>query len=109
MIYHWCDRSDWARAGVAYTAPSLVDEGFIHFSYKHQVARTAFATDPGHQNLVLLCVDESDLEVVDEDCYELGEEYPHVYAPIPVVSVVAVLPFPSEPDGTFRLPEGLPE
>jgi uncharacterized protein (DUF952 family) len=58
---------------------------------------------------VLLCVDESDLEVVDEDCYELGEKYPHVYAPIPVASVVAVLSFPSEPDGTFLLPTGLPE
>jgi uncharacterized protein (DUF952 family) len=45
--------------------------------------------------------------VVDEDCYELGEEFPHIYAPIPVASVIAVLPFPSEPDGTFRLPNGL--
>jgi uncharacterized protein (DUF952 family) len=107
MIYHWCDRSDWEKAGKAYTAQSLVEEGFIYFSYKHQVARTAFATDPRHQNLVLLCVDESDLVVVDEDCYELGEKYPHVYAPIPVASVVAVLPFPSGPDGTFLLPDGM--
>jgi uncharacterized protein (DUF952 family) len=109
MIYHWCDRDDWEAAVDVYAAPSLVEQGFIHFSYEHQVARTAFATDPGHQNLVLLCVDESGLDVIDEDCYELGEEYPHVYAPIPMASVVSVLPFPSEPDGTFRLPEGLPD
>lgn len=108
FIYHWCPAETWDSTVDEYEAPSLAEEGFIHFSYKHQVERTATALHRGQTDLVLLCVDDTTVEVVDEDCYELGEEFPHVYGPIPVASVVAVLPFPSERDGAFRLPEGLP-
>jgi len=107
IIYHWCPAEEWDSALDEFVAPSFTEEGFIHFSYQHQVARTATALDRGEKGLVLLCVDATTVEVVDEDCYELGEKYPHVYAPVPVASVTAVLPFPSGPDGTFRLPDGL--
>lgn len=108
MIYHWCPSSEWEAAGDTYVSPSLDEEGFIHFSHRHQVARTATGIDRGRQGLVLLCVDETQVAVVDEDCYELGEEYPHVYAPIPTTAVVAVLPFPPRPDGSFEMPEEAP-
>jgi uncharacterized protein (DUF952 family) len=107
FIYHWCPAGTWDSTVDEYEAPSLAEEGFIHFSHKHQVERTATALHRGQTDLVLLCVDDTTVEVVDEDCYELGEEFPHIYAPIPVASVIAVFPFPSEPDGTFRLPSGL--
>lgn len=107
IIYHWCPAEAWDAAVDEYVAPSLIEEGFIHFSYRHQVERTATALHRGQTDLVLLCVDDTTVEVVDEDCYELGEKFPHVYTPIPVASVIAVLPFPSEPDGAFRLPDGL--
>lgn len=106
-IYHWCPAEAWDSATAEYVAPSLAEEGFIHFSYKHQVERTATALNRGQTDLVLLCVDATTVEVVDEDCYELGEKYPHVYASIPMASVVAIFPFPPEPDGAFRLPDGL--
>ncbi len=108
-IYHWCLAEAWESAQDEYVAPSLAEEGFIHFSYRYQVARTATALDRGRRDLVLLCVDPSGLEVVDEDCYEVGEPYPHVYGPIPATVVTAVVPFPPQADGSFLLPTDLPE
>lgn len=106
-IYHWCPAEAWEASDDAYRSPSLDEEGFIHFSYEHQVERTATALDRGRTDLVLLRVESASLEVVVEDCYEVGERYPHVYGPIPVAAVTAVYPFPPESDGSFRLPAGL--
>lgn len=108
-IYHWCPAEDWDSAQNEYVAPSLAEEGFIHFSYRHQVARTATALDRGRMGLVLLRVDPTDLEVIEEDCYDVGERYPHVYGPIPVTAVTAVVLFPPQADGSFLLPTALPE
>ena len=105
-IYHWCPAEAWESTDDEYAAPSLAEEGFIHFSYEYQVERTATALDRGRTDLVLLCVDPTTLDVVDEDCYEIGETYPHVYGPIPVATVTDVLPFSPQPDGSFRLPTG---
>jgi uncharacterized protein (DUF952 family) len=107
VIYHWCPSEDWERVSTEFVAPSLAVEGFIHFSYRDQVERTATSIDRGRLGLVLLTVDDSDIEVVVEDCYEIGEEYPHVYGPIPGEAVIAVHPFPPSVDGTFQLPEGV--
>lgn len=104
MILHFCPRGDWETSSDPYVAPSLADEGFIHCSAPHQVARVATSVEPGRDDLVLLCLDERSLPVRWEDCYELGEEFPHVYGPIPHGSVTAVVPFPCEADGSFTLP-----
>lgn len=109
MIFHWCSAAAWQAAAGEYRDPSLETEGFIHCSYAHQVARTATAVDRGRTDLVLLCIDEIGLPVTAEDCYELGEKYPHIYGPLPVESVLRVLPFPPLPDGSFVLPAGLTE
>lgn len=98
----------WEAANTAYAALSLVTEGFIHCSYPDQVGRTATATDRGREGLILLCIEEAGLPVTVEDCYEIGEQYPHIYGPIPTESVVAALPFPASPDGSFALPPNLP-
>ena len=108
MIYHWCARQDWDGAHDPYTTPSLEAEGFIHFSFLDQVERTASQWNAGQPDLVLLAVNPEGLPLVVEDSYEVGEEYPHIYGPLPFHAVAAVLPFPPEPDGTFRLPPGLP-
>ena len=45
-----------------------------------------------------------DCDVVDEDLYESGELFPHIYGPLPWRAVVAAHAFPRSDDGTFRLP-----
>jgi uncharacterized protein (DUF952 family) len=107
VIYHFCPRSDWESSQDPYVAPSLSDEGFIHCSSLEQVARVATALEPGRSDLVLLCLDESSLPVVWEDCYELGEKFPHVHGPIPLSAVTAVVPFPPDADGSYSLPADL--
>jgi uncharacterized protein (DUF952 family) len=107
VILHFCPRADWEGSPDPYVAPSLGEEGFIHCSSRDQVARVASAMEPGRDDLVLLCLDASSLPVVWEDCYELGEEFPHVYGPIPLAAVTAVVPFPSGPDGSYSLPAEL--
>lgn len=105
MIYHWCSVAEWESVDGSYVAPSLAEEGFIHFSFRDQVARTASALDRGRLDLVLLSVDDANLKVIVEDSYGVGEEFPHIYGPIPVAAIANVTPFPCEPDGSFTFPE----
>lgn len=108
MIFHFCPRADWEASDDPYVAPSLAEEGFIHCSSRDQVTRVATAIEPGRADLVLLCLDEGSLPVTWEDCYELGEEFPHVYGPVPRSSVIAVVEFPCDADGSYSLPVDLP-
>lgn len=108
MIYHWCPADDWDGATDEYAPTGFTQDGFVHCSFRHQVERTAAALDPNRSDLLLLCIDEAGLHVLVEDCYDAGEQFPHVYESIPVTSVVRVLPFPPEPGGGFRLPPDTP-
>ena len=81
----------------------MMQENKLRLTFLHQVERTATAVDRGHSGLVLLAIDETDLPLIVEDCYELGEEYPHIYGPIPVGAVTAVMPFPPSADGSFTI------
>jgi len=107
MIYHWCPKTEWDGAAEQIVSPSLALEGFIHCSFLHQVEKTATDVDKGHNDLLLLAIDETDLPLIVEDCYELGEEFPHIYGPIPIGAVAAAMPFPPSADGSFQLPDGL--
>lgn len=104
MIYHWCPTSEWEAAGDEFAPAGLTEDGFIHCSFGYQVARTATAWSRGQADLVILSIDEHGLPVVVEDSYGSGEEYPHVYGPIPWAAVVDVRPFPPGPDGSFAFP-----
>ncbi len=108
MLYHWCPRAAWPPPGDAYVPAGFDADGFVHCSYLDQITPTATALDRGRDDLVLLAIAEAAVPVVVEDCYEMGEPYPHVYSPIPVPAVVAALDFPCLPDGSFALPAGLP-
>ncbi len=107
MLYHWCPRVAWPPTGGAYVPAGYAADGFVHCSYLDQVTATATALDRGRADLVLLAIDEADLPVVVEDCYEIGEPYPHVYSAIPPGAVAAAVDFPCLADGTFALPGGL--
>jgi uncharacterized protein (DUF952 family) len=112
-IYHIAVRADWERALAdgAYTRSTvdktLAEEGFIHASQASQVARTAntyYRDVPG--DLVLLVIDPARVgaEVRYEDVPGAELPFPHIYGPLNVDAVLAVVPLAPGPDGTFGFP-----
>jgi uncharacterized protein (DUF952 family) len=110
-LFHIALPADWeqARATGSYTTStrgvSLEEEGFIHCSRRHQVEAVANRFYSGERQLVLLTIDERAVgaPVVDEDLYDIGETFPHVYGPIPVSAVVDARPWSRADDGYFHL------
>jgi uncharacterized protein (DUF952 family) len=112
-IYHIAVRTDWERAladGVyarSTVDKTLAEEGFIHASQASQVARTAntyYRDVPG--DLVLLVIDPARVgaEVRYEDVPGAELPFPHIYGPLNVDAVLAVVPLAPGPDGTFGFP-----
>ncbi|MEU6529376.1 DUF952 domain-containing protein [Streptomyces sp. NPDC046928] len=100
-ILHLTERSLWeaARERGAYEISTrgrtLQEEGFIHCSTRAQlpaVAAFLYGSYDGPDDLVVLVVDPERLDVPLR--YEAvkpgGEEFPHVYGPLPVSAVVDV-------------------
>jgi len=100
-LLHLTERSLWdaARASGTYEMSTrgrtLQEEGFIHCSLRHQLAPVAaflYGSYDGLDELVILVIDAERLGVPVR--YEAmkpgGEEFPHVYGPIPVEAVVDV-------------------
>ncbi|AVH56574.1 MULTISPECIES: DUF952 domain-containing protein [Streptomyces] len=100
-LVHLTERHLWdaARASGTYEMSTrgrtLQEEGFIHCSLRRQLAPVAaslYGSYTGPDELVLLVIDAERLDVPVR--YEAmtpgGEEFPHVYGPIPVEAVVDV-------------------
>ncbi len=87
----------------------MENDGFIHCSDIDQVIEVADNLFEGEKDLVILCIDEErvDPELVYEDCYDSGEEYPHIYGPIDTDAVLEVYKFERNKEGGFKLPDEL--
>lgn len=95
-IYHLAEPGDWARSSDAYTPPSVGEEGFVHCSTEEQLPVVARERFRDHNRLVLLTIDPERLDdetLVFEDVYDSGEEFPHVYGPLPTSAVVTTGPY----------------
>ncbi|MCY3574644.1 MAG: DUF952 domain-containing protein [Chloroflexi bacterium] len=104
MIYHIATRDDWAAAQAtgSYRAASLDSEGFIHCSSKRQTLPVAQQFYRGQGDLLLLCIDESQLtaplawEAPAHPNPEISEftgsdsEFPHIYGALNLDAVLAV-------------------
>ncbi len=110
-IHHITSEDEWREALAVgeYRSKDFGIELFIHCSYAHQLMAVADRLFRGKKDLLLLVIDLSKLNcnVVDENLEGGTELYPHVYGPLPLEAVVAVLPLPSKHDGGFMLPCGL--
>lgn len=111
-LLHIAPHQAWLAATAAnadYVDPSLATEGFIHLSTPDQVLIPANERFAGQTGLVLLVIDPEQLEaeVIFEDCYESGLEFPHLYGALPLAAVQQVLAFAPKSDGSFDLPDGL--
>ena len=108
LILHITTVPQWAAAEVAgeYRAPSLDTEGFIHCSTPAQVTHVGDWFYREVEDLVLLCIEPSALtsELLWESSADaFAGEFPHVYGPIALDAVRAVLPW-SRGDGGFEIP-----
>ncbi len=105
-IFHIVAERQWRAAAAAgsYRPASLGSDGFVHFSYAHQVAPTANRFYRELDGLIVVEVDPALLPVpvVQEDLYGAGELFPHVYAAIPVAAAVAEHPLERDGDGNYR-------
>jgi uncharacterized protein (DUF952 family)/GNAT superfamily N-acetyltransferase len=109
VLVHLIEPADW-RAALSLGAvrpPSLGSVGFVHLSTPEQVHLPAERLYPGRRDLVLLAVDPGRLtdavrfeEGVPAD--PGGMRFPHLYGPLPVSAVTAVVPY--RPPTPFRLP-----
>jgi uncharacterized protein (DUF952 family) len=109
MIYRITDNLSWqaAQRSGQFASADLSREGFIHASERHQVLRTAARYYAGCTDLLLLEVDEAVLgdTVKRDDSAGRGEQFPHVYAAIPLAAVKRVAPLVETAAG-FQLPAG---
>lgn len=108
LIVHIAERDDWPRAVERgeYRPASLDEDGFVHASTAFSVDLPAKLFYAGRRDLVLLCVDQRLLasEVRWEEPQPTVEAFPHIYGPINVDAVVAVVDFLPRDDGTFEAP-----
>jgi uncharacterized protein (DUF952 family) len=111
-LFHLADRDEWLAAEAAgeyrgsTRGVTLEQEGFIHCSQRHQLRGVADRYYADADDLVVIVIDSALVPVPIR--YEApapgAEEYPHIYGPLPVSAVIAVVPVSRDPDGAFRLP-----
>jgi uncharacterized protein (DUF952 family) len=111
MIYRIAEAADWTQARKVgyFESPDLALEGFIHFSERAQVQRTADRYYPNRSGLILIQIDESLIpgdKVRRENTTGGAELFPHVYCPIPLKAVIATALLERETDGLIRWPTG---
>lgn len=91
---------------------SLDDVGYVHLSGSHQVLRPANLLYRGRNDLWLLRIDPDRLPAErlrwEPGAHGESEDFPHLYAPLPLRSATAAFEFVPGRDGRFeRLPGGL--
>jgi uncharacterized protein (DUF952 family)/GNAT superfamily N-acetyltransferase len=100
LLTHLIEPAAWRAALTdgAVRPPSLETVGFVHLSTPEQVHLPAERLFPGRRDLVLLVVDPARL--TDPVRMEPGVPadpggmlFPHLYGPLPVSAVVAVVPY----------------
>jgi uncharacterized protein (DUF952 family) len=104
-VLHITTNAAWQAAldaGVAYTAPSLETEGFIHCSTPAQVPwvanrRFRGVTEP--RVLLLLDLPALTSDVKWETSEPEMPPFPHIYGPIDLTAVTRLIPYPEGPDG----------
>jgi uncharacterized protein (DUF952 family) len=116
MILHILRRAEWDKAlrhGI-YRPPSLAAEGFIHCSTVAQALDTANIFYRGQTDLLLLCIDASQLTspLSYESPAAAGDarpraRFPHIYGPLNLDAVVDVIEFPCGADGSFQTPAAI--
>lgn len=111
LIYKICARSDWEAAqssGQYDGAPIDIQDGFIHFSNARQVKETAAKHFAGIEDLVLVAFDAEQFgDALKWEVSRGGEQFPHLYGPLPADSALQVFDLPLGSNGNHVFPEGI--
>ncbi len=110
MIFKIATRADWAaaeRLGRFDGSAHDKADGFLHFSTAAQLAETLKLYYAGQDGLVLAAVDEAALGAALkwEHSPSRGEDFPHLFAPLPLAAVRWTHLLVRDAQGTVVLPE----
>ena len=109
MIYHILNKKEWedSRSNEFYLPETFAKEGFIHCSAADKVEESANRFFREKSEIVILCIDEDRVkaDIIYEDLYNTGFEFPHIYGLLNLDSVVEAVIFKSEKNGEFKLGE----
>ena len=110
-IFHIAEAGGWAdaQANGLYRRSTLgrtvEDEGFIHCSYRDQIAAVANTFYAGRKDLLLLVIDPARVASdIREEAVDGSERFPHIYGPLNLDAVTEVRSFLPREDGRFCLP-----
>jgi len=115
MIFHITSGAAWDEAQQRgdYRAESLATEGFIHCSTLAQVLPVADNFYKGQSGLILLEIEPTLLSSTlkweppsggTPHGVPASDQFPHIYGPINLDSVVKVVDLNQNSNGTFTLP-----
>ena len=110
MIFKIATAADWQEAkrlgSFAGSAHDKAD-GFLHFSTGLQLAETLRLYYAGQDNLVLAAVDDATLggALKWEHAPSRGEDFPHLYGPLPLSAVKWTAPIARDGQGVAIVPE----
>jgi uncharacterized protein (DUF952 family) len=101
-LFHLVAPELWPASGL-YRPPSLDTEGFVHLSFRDQVAGVANNLYREAPNLMVVELDPMALpdRIEVEDSYGSGTAFPHVYGPVPVRAEITRHPLTRTPDGSW--------
>jgi uncharacterized protein (DUF952 family) len=106
-IYKVVPRADWETAADPYrgSAHDRTD-GFLHFSTWEQLPETLRLYYAGQDDLVLVAVDAEALGAALkwEHAPSRSQDFPHLYAPLPLSAVTWTGAVTKESSGAFVLP-----
>ena len=107
LIFKIVPRGEWESVSGQYegSAHDRAD-GFLHFSTWDQLPDTLRLYYAGQNDLVLVAVDAAALGAALkwEPSASRGEDFPHLYAALPLSAVLWAKPIAKEAAGNFVLP-----
>ena len=107
LIFKIVPHAEWESAGDTYdgSAHDKAD-GFLHFSTHAQLRETLRRYYAGQDDLMLVAVDADILGAALrwEHAPSRGEDFPHLYGPLPRTSANWVKVLRRQPDGEFLIP-----
>jgi len=107
LIFKIVPRVEWEDAGDAYegSAHDRAD-GFLHFSTRAQLAESLRLYYAQATDLMLVAAETEKLGAALrwDHSPSRGQDFPHLYGPLPRSAVTWAAPLNRKPDGEFLLP-----